>query len=152
MLGLLRTRCERTAPNLGPCLETHHTDALTYLATATPKTYDLVVTHFFLDCFTQAEVEFLVHAITLRVAPGALWLISDFRIPPGAMRYPARLIVRGLYFAFRVLTGLRIQRLPDHVSPLASLWTRRGERHFLCGLLTTELWTFHADLPERKSA
>jgi hypothetical protein len=103
--------------------------------------YDLVVTHFFLDCFTQADLDALVTRIASTLAPGALWLVSDFRIPTGLMRLPAEVFIRSLYLAFRVLTGLRTTHLPDHVTAL----TRSGlvcvaYRHSLAGVLTTELW------------
>jgi hypothetical protein len=57
------------------------------------------------------------------------------------MRLPAKIIVRTLYLAFRILTGLRTTSLPDHVTPLAHAGlTRISHHHQLAGLLTTELW------------
>ena len=139
MLHLLRRRCAFA----GPRLTTRHSDALYALAhlPATP-TFDLAVTHFFLDCFTTAELHRLIPAVRSRLAPGALWLLSDFRIPPaGPLRLPARLVVRLLYAAFRLLTGLRPTRLPDHVSALSAAGLRPLHlRHRLGGLLTAELW------------
>ncbi len=134
MLHLLKKRCEASVSRL----QTHHTTALTFAPTGP---YDLVVTHFFLDCLTQTDLEILITRITPALAPGALWLVSDFRIPPGSMRLPAQIIVRGLYFAFRILTGLRTAHLPDYATPLneAGL-TRIAHHHSLAGLLTTELW------------
>ena len=46
-----------------------------------PSPYDLIVTHFFLDCLTQPELEALIHRLTPALGPNALWLVSDFRIP-----------------------------------------------------------------------
>jgi hypothetical protein len=136
MLRLLESRC---AP-FSSRLSTRQTDALTF----TPSCpCDLICTHFFLDCLTQREVEALIArlALTLRPKP-AYWLISDFRIPPfGSMHWPARLLVRELYLAFRVLTGLRVRHLPDHASALARAGFNRVDRHLsLGGLLATELW------------
>lgn len=136
MLRLLRMRCRSIAPTR---LQTHQTSALTFPVDA--KSYDLVVTHFFLDCLTQPELEALVARITPPLAPGALWLISDFRIPSGPMRLPAKFIVRALYLAFRILTGLRTTHLPDHATPLTQAGlTRITHQHRLAGLLFTELW------------
>jgi hypothetical protein len=83
-----------------------------------------------------------VCAVEIELPPGALWLISDFRIPPGGpLRLPARLIVRSLYLAFRILTGLRTTQLPDHATPLLQAGLTRQAHHLLlAGLLTTELW------------
>jgi SAM-dependent methyltransferase len=142
MLQLLRRNCEAAAPNALNRLETHQTSALTFPPPGIPaKTYDLVVTHFFLDCLTQSDLEALIARIVPRLTPGALWLISDFRIPSGFMRLPARLLVRALYLAFRILTNLRTTRLPDHATPLTQAGlTRISHHHRLSGLLTTELW------------
>lgn len=134
MLQLLRRNCRASADRL----ETHHASALDFPPTGP---YDLVVTHFFLDCLSQREVEALAGRIAPSLAPQALWLISDFRIPSGFMRLPARVLVRNLYLAFRVLTGLRTTRLPDHSAALASAgMIRVAYHHSLAGLLTTELW------------
>jgi ubiquinone/menaquinone biosynthesis C-methylase UbiE len=138
MLQLMRKRCEEEAHNADIRLSTHHADALTF---PLEGPYDLVVTHFFLDCFTQSEVDSLIARITPTLAPGALWLISDFRIPTGLMRLPAKLLTRSLYLAFRILTGLRTTHLPDHVTPLKAFGLKRiTHQHRLAGLLTTELW------------
>jgi SAM-dependent methyltransferase len=138
MLRLLRQRSEATTSDANTRLRLFHSNALTF---PLEGRYDLVVTHFFLDCLTQAELNTLVTRVASTLAPGALWLVSDFRIPTGLMRLPARALVRGLYFAFRVLTGLRTSQLPDYATLLAgSGFTRIAHQHSLAGLLTTELW------------
>jgi len=102
---------------------------------------DLVVTHFFLDCLTQAEVLKLVGRVKPMLGKDALWLVSEFRIPEGWLRWPARLLVRGLYLAFRVLTGLRVTQLPDHGTVLRGCgFGVVAEKRFLGGLLVSELW------------
>ena len=134
MLHLLSKRCEASASRV----QTHHTSALTF----TPSgSYDLVVTHFFLDCLTQCDLEALIARITPTLAPGGVWLISDFRIPSGSMRLPARVIVRTLYLAFRIFTGLRTTHLPDHAASMAKAGLTRIAHHpSLAGLLVSELW------------
>ena len=135
MLHLLRQRCALYANRL----QTHQTDALAFQPA---KKYDLVVTHFFLDCLTQTQLEALITKITPHLTPDAIWLISDFRIPPtGPMRLIARAYIRSLYLAFRILTNLRVTTLPDYTTPLTqSGFTRIAQHHRLAGLLTTELW------------
>ncbi len=138
MLQLLRHNCETASPSAAPRLHTHKVDARNFQPA---RTYDLVVTHFFLDCLTQSDLKDLVERIVPAMSPQALWLLSDFRIPDGLFHLPAQLLIRGLYLAFRVLTGLRTMRLPDHKVAL----TRAGliptaVRTSLYGLLTTEVW------------
>lgn len=44
--------------------------------------YDAVVTLFFFDCFTEAEVAALVARISRALRPKARWLWADFTVPP----------------------------------------------------------------------
>ncbi len=119
-------------------LRTYHLSALTFLP-ATPP--DLLVTHFFLDCLSQPDLDRLATRLVPTLAPGAIWLLSDFRIPPGPLRLPACAYIRLLYLAFRLLTGLRTTHLPDHAPALTRAGlTRIAHHHRLFGLLTTELW------------
>ncbi len=104
--------------------------------------YDMVATHFFLDCLTTAEVHQLALRLRPLLASGSTWVLSDFAIPPGAYgRFVARPLVAFLYRAFAALTGLHVRKLPDHGSAL----TRAGlcrirRRTFLGGLLIAEMW------------
>jgi hypothetical protein len=105
------------------------------------RDYDLIATHFFLDCLTQDELDSLAARLAPHMAPEALWLVSDFRIPTGPMRWPAHALVRALYLGFRLLTGLRTTALPDHAAALTAAGLARIAHHpSLAGLLTTELW------------
>lgn len=136
MLRLLRERCEPFADRL----QMVQANALSF-AEAGTESFDLVATHFFLDCLSQAELDALVKRVAPMLGPGALWVVSDFRIPKGAMRLPAWLLVRGLYVAFRLLTGLRATQLPDHAAALGGAGLVRVERRLrLAGVLTAELW------------
>lgn len=143
MLDLLEARCKPYAVRL----HTHHTTARAFADSLPPtRHYDLIVTHFFLDCLTQPALDTLIQTLAPHLAPTAtspaLWLLSDFRIPPqGPTRLLARALVRTLYLAFRLLTNLRTTHLPDHATPLtAAGLTLTTPHHPLTGILTTELW------------
>jgi ubiquinone/menaquinone biosynthesis C-methylase UbiE len=141
MLKLLHQRCNTTVPNVSARLQTHLTSALTFNPAQPKQQYDTVITHFFLDCLTQPEIEALISRTTPMLAPKALWLVSDFHIPTGSMRLPAKLLIRSLYLAFRILTGLRTTQLPDYAKPLTQAgFTRKANHQLLAGMLTTELW------------
>jgi ubiquinone/menaquinone biosynthesis C-methylase UbiE len=138
MLQLLEQRCEAAIPDANTRLNCHQFDALAF---PLDGSYDLIVTHFFLDCLTQSELAALIYRVAEHAGPGTLWLISDFRIPSGPMQVPAKLLVRTLYLAFRLLTGLRTNRLPEPAAPLTQAgFVQIAHQHRLAGLLTTELW------------
>lgn len=105
--------------------------------------YDLIVTHFFLDCLTTAEVTALARRLRENVTPKAVWAVSEFAIPEGWFGWlVARPVVQALYLAFLVLTGLRVQRLPDYRTALeAAGFERARKQEALGGLLVSELWT-----------
>ena len=143
MLSKLRHRCLRSVPNAAARLTTLQRSALEIDPSPAPGLKpDLIVTHFLLDCFTQPEVDALTARIAAHLAPGALWLLSDFASPANAILRPfARLYIASLYAAFRVLTGLRVNQLPDPQSALQRNGMRRISRvTLLGGLLYTELW------------
>jgi SAM-dependent methyltransferase len=120
-----------------------HADALECEPTGLPNApFDLVVSHFFLDCFNEAEIASLVAHVNAAMEKTALWVVSDFAIP---RRKPARLlgmlIVWGLYLAFGLLTGLRTRRLPDHAGVMRDAgWMLEDRRELLWGLLVSERW------------
>jgi SAM-dependent methyltransferase len=104
--------------------------------------YDLIVTHFFLDCLSQSEVDSLASRIAAHMRPGARWVLSDFAVPDrGASRIFGSSLVRALYFGFRILTGLRIVRLPDHAAAFTAAGLRciKSDTAF-GGLLLSEQW------------
>ena len=104
--------------------------------------YSLIVSHFFLDCLSTAEIESLAATVRRAAAPSALWLVSEFAVPRGCFgRFLARPLVWSLYWAFGRLTGLAQRRLPDHHSALRHAgFTIQLRRKWLGGLLVSELW------------
>jgi SAM-dependent methyltransferase len=138
MLNLLEHRAD--AAGARARVQTYHASALEFMP---QRDYDLIVTHFFLDCLTQPELDTLCSRIALHIQSNALWLVSDFRIPAGAMHWPAHILVRLLYLAFRLLTGLRTSALPNHAAALtAAGFVQIAQHHSLAGLLTSELWEY----------
>jgi ubiquinone/menaquinone biosynthesis C-methylase UbiE len=98
--------------------------------------YDLIVTHFFLDCFNEAGAARLVERAALAACPNARWLISEFR-----RRWWSSQLLAGMYLFFRITTGLQTRRLIDHHPLLARHGFRvvRTESAWF-GLLASELW------------
>jgi ubiquinone/menaquinone biosynthesis C-methylase UbiE len=106
-------------------------------------TCDLVVTHFFLDCLTTEEVQSLATALRGAVHPNAVWVISEFAVPPGWFGcLVARPVIGALYLAFGWLTGLGVRSLPQHGPALRQAgFTLKKTRRWLFGLLVSELWS-----------
>jgi ubiquinone/menaquinone biosynthesis C-methylase UbiE len=104
--------------------------------------FDLVATHFFLDCFPRDQLCAVINALKVATRPGACWLVSDFQIPKvGLRRLRARVIHRLMYAFFRLVTKLPASAL---VSPQPFLrecgFVRVRRVEFDWGLLAAELW------------
>jgi ubiquinone/menaquinone biosynthesis C-methylase UbiE len=140
MLTILDRRIRRSGPQARRRICLHHADALEWNPTGS---YDLIVSHFFLDCFFPYQLEQLFDRVLPHALPGARWVISEFAIPRNAFAAClARGIIGMLYRAFGVLTGLRVRALPEYATPLL----RRGlvpshDRRYLAGLLCSQVWT-----------
>lgn len=135
MLAELQRRCGAGRSRV----RTYCRDALRFVPDEAP---DLVVTHFFLDCLNADEIEQFVPRIAGRMRPGAVWLVSEFRVPTrGPARLFGRVLVRSLYVAFRALTGLRVTQLPDYAEVFERVgFTRVAHHDRLFGILRSELW------------
>ncbi len=46
------------------------------------NSYDLIVTHFFLDCFSEETLPPLIGRLADAATAEAVWLIADFYYPP----------------------------------------------------------------------
>ncbi len=120
----------------------HHANAARWMPPAAAR-YDLIVSHFFFDCFSDDELGPLVQRFAAAAATETCrWLVSEFRQPEqGFAAWRARLWIGGLYRLFGWTTGLRVRRLPAH-----SVWMERQAfrrtKSVVAegGLLTSELW------------
>ena len=104
--------------------------------------YNLVATHFFLDCLTTDEVKALAARIRPALTSEAAWVISEFAEPPNPYgRLLARPLIAFLYLAFWLMTGLRVRRLPEHGPALRQAGLiLRSRKTWMGGLLAAELW------------
>jgi ubiquinone/menaquinone biosynthesis C-methylase UbiE len=104
MLSLARRRLARQGVSCEQ-IEFICADALTWMPPE--RNFDLIVTHFFLDCFRREQVEALIAKLARAAVPQANWLLADFQVAPaGLSRYRSRVILWMLYRFFRVTTRL----------------------------------------------
>jgi ubiquinone/menaquinone biosynthesis C-methylase UbiE len=113
--------------------------------------YDLIVTHFFLDCFSTREVGLIVAKLAPAAAPGATWLLADFRRPEaGFARGHARAWLAVMYSFFRSVAGIEARELVDP-SPFlrAEGFTLASQNLFRLRMVKSELWRNTGILPVR---
>jgi hypothetical protein len=108
--------------------------------------YDLVVTHFVLDCFPQAELALVVKNLAAAVKPDADWLLADFRLPDGGFaRLQAQAWLATMYQFFRLAARIRAIELIDPTPYMQAEGFSLARQHlFRKGMLKSELWRRNA--------
>ncbi|MEO6752515.1 MAG: class I SAM-dependent methyltransferase [Chthoniobacteraceae bacterium] len=105
--------------------------------------FDLIVTHFFLDCFPEPTLSQVVARLAAAAKPDAHWLLADFQIPArGVARLRARVVLALAYAFFRITTRLPAKRLvaPDDALQRSG-FRLRHRRITDWGLLHSDVWT-----------
>ena len=140
MLELARDRVRRATGGLPRGMRFLHQDVLAWKASGT---YDLVVTHFVLDCFPGNLIKLIVEKLATVSQPGTTWLLADFAIPPaGWGRRQARIWTRAMYVFFRLTAGIPATELIDSSPYLESAGFGRSESAFWRnGMVKSEIWT-----------
>ena len=139
MLAQARAGLQRLGVN-SDRIDFVHADALEWYVPS--KTFDLIVTHFFLDCFGTPQVGNTVAKLAQAAAPNAIWLLADFSIPKaGFARSHARAWLAVMYWFFRCVAGIEAHELVDP-SPFLRVEGFALERQHLFrhGMLKSELW------------
>jgi cyclopropane fatty-acyl-phospholipid synthase-like methyltransferase len=107
-----------------------------------PGSYDLIATNFFFDCFSTSDVHDIIRSIADWAAPRTQWIVSEFAQPSDPVTHLwTSAVIRSLYAAFWVTTGLQITHLPEYRPALAAAgFELQCEEHACGGLLVSELW------------
>ena len=108
--------------------------------------YELIVTNFFLNCFSPVTAAALIAKWAGVLKPGGLWLVGEFNEPEsGIRRLHARVWRVALYRFFQLTTKLEASRLPPYTTLLASAnlaLVERNESRF--GLMISQVWRKNA--------
>ncbi len=121
-------------------VRTYQADARQWLPPSSP--YDLIITHFFLDCLTTGEVAELADRLRESATWSSLWIVSEFATPPDWFGwFIARPLVTALYLSFALLARTRVFHLPRHHEALTQAgFSLRLTRPRASGLLVSEIW------------
>jgi hypothetical protein len=104
--------------------------------------FDLIVTHFFLDCFRPEQLEVIVPAISKTATANAQWLLADFQeANSGWKRWRSRGILSIMYTFFRVVTRLPATSLtPPDLYLMREGFVLYERREAEWGLLKSDWW------------
>jgi ubiquinone/menaquinone biosynthesis C-methylase UbiE len=106
------------------------------------REYDLVVTHFVLDCFPASALTGIIQKLARAATGDAIWLLADFCVPgKGMSRLRARAWLATMYLFFRVTARIQARELIDPTPVLRAegFWLAR-QHLFRRGMLKSETW------------
>jgi ubiquinone/menaquinone biosynthesis C-methylase UbiE len=104
--------------------------------------YDLVVTIFFLDCFTYPELKNLIEKVSLSLKPEGKLIYGDFNVPNSFCKKTlTSLLLFGMYLFFRIFTRISANSLHDPTSLLIeNKFILKNEKYYLWSFLKSQLW------------
>jgi SAM-dependent methyltransferase len=135
MLALTR---ERIGPNAG--IRFLQDDITSW--TPASDQYDLIVTHFVLDCFSEDQLARIIEKLSNAATADASWLLADFCISGQAVsRLRARAWLALMYRFFRIVARIDARQLVDPSRFLRFAgFTLEGEHFFRRGIVKSEAW------------
>jgi ubiquinone/menaquinone biosynthesis C-methylase UbiE len=102
------------------------------------NSFDVVVTQFFLDLFTPAELKTRIEQITAILNPDAQWIAADFVNNGTAWQ---RLLLKSMYTFFRMCCSLDAKSLPPwHEMISAAGWREQNSERFYAGFIESVLF------------
>jgi ubiquinone/menaquinone biosynthesis C-methylase UbiE len=139
MLELARLRLQRSLPQALERVRFHRWDIGDAVLS---NGYDLIVTHFFLDCFEGDELKKIVRKISGVALPDCVWLLADFAIPDGGWREQyAKAWIAMMYRFFRLTTDISATWLSDPTCLLQQLgFELWRQKRWHAGMVKSEIW------------
>lgn len=100
--------------------------------------YDMIVTHFFLDCFNEAELKVIITHLVRKLNARGAWIVTDFS---DMNHWTAKLLIRSMYLFFRLVSGLKPKKLVSPTLFLENHGMREvAKANLLYGFLYSTLW------------
>ena len=140
MLELARRRIERRLPAGATRMRFLQQDIASWMPPY--GTYDLIVTHFFLDCFAGDRIAEVVNRLSGAATPSPTWLLADFRVPDrGFARLHAQAWLVAMYRFFSVTARIEATELTDPTPHIQAKGFALARQHlFRRGMLKSQLW------------
>jgi ubiquinone/menaquinone biosynthesis C-methylase UbiE len=83
----------------------------------TPKLFDVVITPFLFDNFTQQNAGLLFEHIHRFVKPAGIWFYCDFQLTG---KWWQKILLRSMFIFFRTMCNIEANKLPDMEKSFAS--------------------------------
>ncbi|MGZ4988307.1 MAG: class I SAM-dependent methyltransferase [Limisphaerales bacterium] len=106
------------------------------------KTFDLIVTNCFLDCFTPEQLQQVIAELAGCASDSAIWLVTDFAVPQrGWPKWRAKAVLRAAYTFFRLTARISAREICSPDPFLARTgFELKGRIEADAGLIYSALW------------
>ncbi len=84
------------------------------------KTYDVIITFFYLDLFTAEKLENIMALLRQTLHEDGLWLMCDFELSATTHRWWQSILVKTMLLFFKIMTRLEAKKL----LPFAAFFAR----------------------------
>jgi tRNA (cmo5U34)-methyltransferase len=100
--------------------------------------YDVVISNFYLDLFTDEQLTDVTHKIISSLSPGSQWIATDFVERNKGWQ---KLLLKLMYYFFRIICHIGSRKLPQwNKAILASGIKKIESRLFYDGFIETALY------------
>ena len=102
--------------------------------------YDVVITNFYLDLFTDHQLVGVINKIRSLLKPGAHWIVTDFIENE---KWWQRMMLKVMYWFFRITCNIESQQLPEWNKSAANAGLKEiNSKTFYRGFIKTALFRF----------
>jgi tRNA (cmo5U34)-methyltransferase len=103
--------------------------------------FDVIVTNFFLDLFSDDNSAGVAECLHAHLAPKGRWLFVDFQLPEGGLaRASARALFKVMFTFFNVVANMESRRPPNYEQIFGRLGMRVQEvRTFYASFISAQL-------------
>ncbi len=99
-----------------------------------------IITPFVLDLYAPTALQALMQRLDRLLLLGGCWLQTDFQLPVGWGRYPARLLLALMYRLFRLTADIEARQLPPMAAAFEALGYERSQQQaFWGGFILSEV-------------
>jgi ubiquinone/menaquinone biosynthesis C-methylase UbiE len=107
--------------------------------------FDVVITNFYLDMFSDSTLPTVLERIQSALAPDGLWLVTDF-VSTNNVKH--KVLLKVMYCFFRVVSRIDATHLPDWYGLLNRHAIHSGKKNFSGGMIQS-CWFRFRDVEPR---
>lgn len=110
-----------------------------YLLPDTDHLYDVILTPFIADCFSQSAWQQVFTKLDVFLKPKGVWLYTDFYLNDKSPLWQ-KLLLKLLYLFFRITCRITSKQLPD-VDECFSSYKQVSKRMYIAGFIVSQTFS-----------